>query len=267
MLSDRLAWGTAVLAVAASVAGLLVDGLYRDHAAFVELTRADDVFRLVVVVPVLAIGLWRGARGSMVGRLVALSALATLAYLYGVLAFGAALNAMTIVHIAILGLSFWALLLAFLGLDPALVDEAVGNRIPRRATAAFLLAMAALSALQWGSTIVGSVASGDLPADLATYGWATSPLYAIELAFVVPLFAVAGVRLLERRAMGSLLALPLLAFLALLGLGLAWEPVFAALEGQPFDPGIAVAGVVFFALPAVLLTVALLPLRPARRAP
>jgi hypothetical protein len=213
------------------------------------------------VVPVLGSGLWAAARGSIVGRLTALGTLATLVYLYGVLAFGAALGAMTIVHIAILGLAFWALLLGLLGLDSVGVERAVGSRVPRRTTAAFLLAMAALSALQWGATILGSVASGNPPPDVARYGWTTSPLYAIELAFAVPLFAVAGVRLLQGRAMGLVLALPLLTFLALLGLGLAWEPVFAALAGRPLDVWLVAAGVVFFAFPAVLLGAAVRPPR------
>jgi hypothetical protein len=258
-VADGLAVGAAVLTVVASVAGLVVDGLYRDPVAFVELTRADDVFRLVVVVPVLVIGLAAGARGSMVGSLAACGALATLVYLYGVLAFGAAISALTIVQIAILGLSFWALLLALLGLDPTRVDAALGNCLPRRATAAFLLAMAALSTLQWGATIVGSAASGVAPADVARYGWTTSPLYAIELAFAVPLFAATGLRLLQRHGIGVLLAPPLLVFLALLGLGLAWESAFVALGGGAFDAGMALAGMLFFALPAVLIGVTLLP--------
>ena len=163
-------------------------------------------------------------------------------------------------------LAFWALLLGFLGLDAARTSTAVGALIPRRATAAFLVAMAALSTVQWGATIAGAAVTGTLPADVASHGWATSPLYAIELAFAVPLLAIGGIGLWRHQPRGALLAVPLIVFLALLGLGLAWEPVFVALEGGSFDVATAMAGILFFALPGVLLAAILVRLHRAHAA-
>lgn len=251
-LADRLAWVAVTLTAIASVAGLAVPGVYGDRDALVRLTQADDVFRLAIVLPILAIGLASAAHGSITGRLAALGALATLAYLYAFLAFGAALSAATLAHITILGLVFWSLLLLSTAMDPRAVERVVTRRLLRRTTAVFLVAIAGLSVLQWSATILGAVASGTLPADVAEFGWATSPLYAIELAFVVPLMAVAGIGLLRRDA-GGALTVPLLIFLALLGLGLVWEAVFVALGGTPFDPAMAIAGLLFLALPALLL--------------
>lgn len=251
-LADRLAWVAVILTAIASVAGLAVPGLYRDRDALVRLTQADDVFRLAIVLPILVIGLATAARGSITGRLAALGALATLAYLYAFLAFGAALSAATLAHIAILGLVSWSLLLVSTAMDPRAVERAVTRRLLRRTTAVFLVTIAGLSVLQWSATIVAAVASATLPADVARFGWVTSPLYAIELAFVVPLMAVAGTGLLRRRPAGAF-AVPLLIFLTLLGLGLTWEAVFVALGGAPFDAGMAIAGLVFLVIPVILL--------------
>lgn len=257
-MADWLAWGAVFLAAIASVAGLAVPGLYRDREAFVRLTQADDVMRVVLVLPLLAVNLWRTAAGSVIGRLVALGALATLAYSYAFLAFGAALSAVTLVHIGILGLVFWSLLLSSTALDRQSVEGVVLARIFRRSTGVFLLATALLSVGQWSGTIAVAVSSGTQPADVARLGLTTNPLYAIELAFAVPLMAVAGIGLLRRRSGAAPLAVPLLVFLTLLGLGLAWEAVFVALRGGALDSGMAVAGVVFLAVPAILLAPVLL---------
>lgn len=251
-LADRLSWGAVVLTASASAAGLAIPGMYRDRDVLVRLTQADDVFRLAIVLPVLAIGLSTAARGSVTGRLAALGALATLTYLYAFLAFGAALSAATLVHIAILGLVFWSFLLSALAMDPQAVEQGLAERLHRRAAATFLVVVAGLTVVQWSATILGAVASGTLPVDVAKFGWTTHPLYAIELAFAVPLMAVAGIGLLGRTA-GGVLAVPLLIFLALLGLGLAWEALCIALRGGVFDAGMAIAGGAFCVIPAILL--------------
>ena len=252
-VSSRLAWAAAAVAAVASLAGVAVTGLYRDGEALIRTTRADDSFRLFMVLPVLAIGLWAGRRGSVGGRLVALGALACLAYLYAFAATAAHINAMSLAQIAALGLSTWALLLGLGSVDPKVVAQAVDGRLLRRTTGVFLLAIAALSAVNWSAVLLGAAISGVQPADIEKLGLATNPLYTIELAFLVPAFAVAGIRLLRGDRAGAVLALPLLVLLVLLGIGLAWEAAGIAAFGGAFDAGQAVAGIVFAALPALLL--------------
>jgi hypothetical protein len=251
--ADRLAWSAAGVTALASLGGLSIAGLYRDHQALIQVTRADDSFRLIVLLPILAIGLLGAARGSMLGRLASMAALACLAYLYAFVAAAAAVNPMSLAQVAALGLTFWALVLSFDGLDPARVEAAVGGRLLRRTTAVFLLAMALLSTINWGAILLVSAVNGNPPTDVVRLGLTTNPLYAIELAFMVPLFAVAGFRLLRGDTRGPLLATPLLILLVLLGLGLSWEAAGVAAGGGSFDAGQAMAGVVFAIVPALLL--------------
>jgi len=119
--------GAAILTAIASVAGMVVPGLYRDRDALVRLTQADDVFRLAIVLPILAIGLSTAAHGSINGRLAALGALATLAYLHAFLVFGAALSAATLAHIAILGVVTWRMPQTTLGRPVRLSSRRTGR--------------------------------------------------------------------------------------------------------------------------------------------
>lgn len=250
--ADRLAWGAVAVTAVASFSGLVLPGLYRDGDAMARLTRADDSFRLLVVLPILAIGLWAGARGSVPGRLASMGALACLCYLYAFVVSAVAINAMTLAHVAAFGLSFWALVLYFLGMD-AVTVEGIGSRLFRRSTATLLLGMAGLSAVNWGAILLVSAVSGNPPSDVVRLGLTTNPLYAIELAVLVPLLGVAGLRLLRRGGGGPLLALPLLFLMVLLGLGLSWEAVGVAVAGGAFDAGQAVAGILFAIIPVLLL--------------
>ena len=65
--ADRLALIVLPLAAITAVAGLLVPGLYRDTADGIRQARATDLVTLLVAVPALAIGLWRGRAGSAHG--------------------------------------------------------------------------------------------------------------------------------------------------------------------------------------------------------
>ncbi len=63
-LSDRLGLAATVLMVIAALAGLVIPGLYRDRAILIDATRADNLFQLVVALPLLAGSLWLAHRGS-----------------------------------------------------------------------------------------------------------------------------------------------------------------------------------------------------------
>ena len=92
--------------------GLFVPGLYRDDPAWIRQARAADLVTLFAVAPVLAFSLWRARRGSAVAW--RLAALGYLVYNYSIFGFSVAINPMTPVHLAVLGISTWALVLALM---------------------------------------------------------------------------------------------------------------------------------------------------------
>jgi hypothetical protein len=256
-MADRLALVALPLAAIAAIGGLLLPDLYRDTAGGIRQARATDLVTLLVAVPTLAIGLWRARAGSIGGRLVALAALGYLAYSYAIYAFSVVIAPLTPVHIAILGLATWSLVLTAFALDDAAIDLASRFRFPRRTTGGFLIAVAGLFAMLWLSQIAGAINSGRLPAAVSDLGLPTSPVYSLDLAFAVPLIALAGIWLIRRDSRGPAAAAAGLAFLVILGLSVLAIFAFEAAAGIAVEiPPIAIFGAVT-ATAAVLLGLAL----------
>lgn len=258
---DRLAGAALVLAALAAAAGLTVPDLYRDSDAWVRQARAADLVTLLAVVPTLAIGLRAARAGSEAGRLAVFAALGYLAYNYGIFGFSVAINPMTPVHIAVLGLAVWALVLGAVAVARRPLGRGAGERLPRRTTAGFLLAVPALFALLWLGQIATSIASGVPPAALEAAGLPTNPVYTLDLAFALPFLALAGTTLATRSTMGPPLALTATGWSALMGLGILAIFGFDAAAGAAVDASVAVLIGMITAIAVALTAVGLLPPR------
>ncbi|MDP9269826.1 MAG: hypothetical protein M3P14_02405 [Chloroflexota bacterium] len=230
-LPARLAALAGLLAAVSALAGLFVPNLYRDSEAWVRQARAADLVTLVAVVPVLGWSLWQSARGSLVGRIGALAAAGYLVYNYAIFGFAVAINPMTPLHIAVLGLAAWSTMLSVGSLldKPALRNVAPG--LPRRTSAAFLLAVTGLFALMWTGQIAQAIASGQVPAEVARLRLVTNPVYTLDLAFALPFLAFAGWWLLRRAPNAAAIALIALTWSALMGLGVLAIFAFDAVAG------------------------------------
>jgi hypothetical protein len=230
-------WLAALAGVIAAVASLLgfVPGLYRDRRALVMQSHGQDVGTLVIALPILALALWAISRGSMRGRLVALGVLGYLFYTYAIFAFDAILNPATPLYIAVVGLAVWSFAGSMPRIAEAEVEATVGDHLRRRPSGIFLLAIAVIFALLWLGQIGSAAITGQQPQALRDSGWPTSPIYVLDLAFLIPLSAVTGIRLLTGRPGALRYAVPLLVFIPVLTLGVLSITVFAALDGQPFD--------------------------------
>jgi hypothetical protein len=176
---------------------------------------------------------------------VAIAALGYLAYSYAIFAFSVVINPLTPVHIAILGSATWSLVLAVCRLDDATVDRASMFRLPRRTTGGFLILVAVLFALLWLSQIAGAITSGQLPTSVSDLNLPTSAVYVLDLAFALPLIALAAGWLIRRDRRGPASAVASLGFLIILGLSvLAIFAVDAAAGITVEVPPIAIFGVV-----------------------
>lgn len=231
--ADWLAWGALALAAIAAAAGLFVPHLYRDTDAWVRQAQASDLTTLALAVPILGIGLWQARRGSALGRLVALGALAFLAYGYAIFAFAVETNPMTPLHYAILSLATWSIGLILTGTGVAAGTE---TAVPRRTTGIYLLATAALFALLWLAQIAGSIASGEPAPELARLGLAANPVWALDLAFALPAFAVVGIGLLRDHGWAAPAAMATLVFAAVMGTSILAIFGFDAMAGAAVDP-------------------------------
>jgi hypothetical protein len=262
--ADRFASAATLLAAVAATAGLLVAGLYRDNEAWIRQAQASDLVTLVVAVPLLAGSLLRLRNRSLDGRLVALGALGYLIYTYAIFAFSVAINPMTPMHIAILGLATWALILAVSGLDAVALDAEVGSRLPRRTTATALILISILFGSLWLGQIVGSITGGAPPAEVARLGLTTNPVYVLDLAFALPLLALAGVRLLRRARAAAAMAVATLVWTAVMGLSVLAIFGFDAAAAQPVDPVVVAVIVGITGTAVALALLGVLPVRSGR---
>jgi hypothetical protein len=200
-----------------------------------DVTRSDNLFQLVVALPVFLVGMIGARRGSAHARLAVLGTLMYLAYFFGLYAVAAVINAMTLVHIAVTGLAVWAVLLGLPALDAAAVEATIGPRLFRRSTIAFLLVIAGFHIPLWAGLILGSVASGELPASLVSFGWLNTPVFLFDLAFALPLGILAAVFLARHDPRGSVLGVSFTWFSGLLGLDMFGEQLWLAAAGSEID--------------------------------
>jgi hypothetical protein len=252
---DWLAWLAAALAAIAAVAGLFVPNLYRDTDAWVRQAQASDLTTLALAVPVLGIGLWRARRGSALGRLFALGALAYLAYGYAIFAFAVATNPMTPLHYAILGVASWSIIGTLAGPGWSAAESSIGAPLPRRVTGAFLVLTAALFAMLWLGQIAASITSGQTAPEVARLGLVTNPVWALDLAFALPAFAVVGIGLLRNRAGAKAAVVPVLVFAAVMGASILAIFGLDAAAGAAVDvmPVVLIGAIVLAAVALVVV--------------
>lgn len=215
-ISIRLATIATALAGGAALAGLVVPGLYNDAPNWVQQARGTDLATLFLAVPALAIGLRSVGHGSVAGRLVVVAGLLYLVYNYAIFAFSVAMNPLTVMYIAILGLALWGLLLS--GRAAVAGTEDLADRLNRRAAGGLLVAVGLSFSLLWLGQIIATSTTGILPPDLVKAGISANPVYALDLAFFLPLCVLAGVGLL-RRSSAAAFAFPLLIWVPLMGAG------------------------------------------------
>jgi hypothetical protein len=234
-ISNRLAAIATAFAAIAAAAGLVVAGLSRDSPSWVQQARGTDLATLFVAVPVLAVGLWTARRGSAAGRLAVIAGLLYLVYNYAIFAFSVAMNPLTAVHFAVLGLALWSLVLG--GQIAVDASPAATERLNRRASAALLIGVAGMFGLLWLGQIATTTITGTLAPDLVRAGISSNPVYALDLAFFLPLCALAGIGIL-RRHRAAAYALPMLIWVPLMGAGVLGGFVLAAAAGEVVSIGV-----------------------------
>ena len=272
-IANRLAALATFLAAGAAIAGLAIRGLYVDAPNWVQQAQGTDLATLFLAVPVLTVGLWTASHGSAAGRLAVVAGLLYLVYNYAIFAFSVAMNPLTALHIAIFGLALWSLLLT--GRSAVEGAESVTGRLNRRAAGALLIGVGALFGLLWLGQIAATSMSGILPPDLLKAGISSNPVYALDLAFFLPLCAIAGIGLLRGNGAAAF-AFPMLVWVPLMGGGVVGGIVLMAAAGDltavPVAVVITALGVVSSILAAVAIVrpgatagLVRLPARPAHQ--
>jgi hypothetical protein len=113
----------------------------------------------------------------------------------------------------------------------------------------------AMFGLLWLGQIVTTSTTGILPPDLVKAGLSSNPVYALDLAFFLPLCALAGVGLIRRTTAASF-AFPMLIWVGLMGAGVVGGFALMAVAGDPIAVPIAAAIAGLSVVAAILAAVA-----------
>jgi hypothetical protein len=207
-LTPWLAWSLVVLVLAASVAGLLVDGVYSGSESIAATLRAFDLVHVVLVVPALVLATALTRRGSALGQLVLASLGAYIVYTYAYYLFGTGFNDLFLLHTAVFGVALWLLVLTLAGLDAQTLANRFGVKTRVRVVAGILTLLAVSLGGLWVYSALDNATTGDVPAgsqlvetDLVVHLGMT-----LDLALLVPLYAAAATLLWRRMPWGYVLA-------------------------------------------------------------
>ena len=253
-------WVSGALALVtfiAAGASFFVPGVLRGPAVMNGSARGTALIMLVVGLPLLLVSMYVAARGSIRAKVVWLGVVAYLMYNAVMFILGTPFNQLYLFYEAILGLSIWAAILLIRTIDVDSFARRFSPALPARAIAAYMLVIAGLNALAWLGGAVPAVLSTSSPAAVIKgLGVATVPTYDQDLAFWLPLTAVAAVWLWQRRAWGFLIVGAMLAYQVVEGIGVAVDQWM----GSAADPASTVASAAMTPVFAALALVALVPL-------
>ncbi|MGH4023696.1 MAG: hypothetical protein ACRDRV_03835 [Pseudonocardiaceae bacterium] len=207
-LATRLTWLVAALALAASLVGLLVDGIYTGEASTAEMFRGYDLVSAVVVVPSLVVASRIARRGAVRAQLLTLGLLAYLIYTYAYYLFGTGFNDLFLLHAAVFSTALVVLVLAMSALDVTSLAQRFSPRTAVRPVAGILGALAVALGGMWIYYAVDNAVTGQVPpgSQLVETDTIVHLGMALDLTLLVPLYAVAAVLLWRRAPWGYVLA-------------------------------------------------------------
>ena len=198
----------AVCALAASLLGLMLGGVYVGDAGTAEMFRGYDAVTLLVIVPALVVALGKARLGSEWAWLIISSLLLYLAYTYAYYLFGTGFNDLLLLHSIVYSGSLAGLILSLVSLDTVRVAAGFSPRTPVRVVAAVLGLLAIALGGMWIAACLAFLLTGSLPMGSALVETDTVVHLGIvlDLTVLVPLYLLAAVLLWRRRPWGFVLA-------------------------------------------------------------
>lgn len=239
----RLSAGLAVVSALAALLTYLVPGVLTGPAAMNGSARGTALVVFGVAVPLLLWSMWAAARGSVRAVVAWLGAVAYLLYNAVMFVFATPFNRLFLLYVAMLSLAIW---MAVGMLRQVRIGAVRSGTMPVRGIATYIWVVVALNLLAWLSAIVPALFAQAPAGLLDGTGLTTNPVYVQDLAFWLPLAAVAGVWLWHRRPWGFLIAGSVLTMWVLEGISVAVDQWFGH-AADPTSPVVSASMAWFFA--------------------
>lgn len=241
-IAHRLSVAVIVLASIAAAVGLFLPKVYRETDWVVPQNRGQDLVTLAALA-VLSPALIAARRSSPRGTLIWLGLVGYLAYTYTGAAFAYGFNTLFPVYVALFALTGATLIAGLSSVDVNRLRNAFDGKTPRRSVIAFLVIMALVLCVLWGSQIVPFYTDGKLPEMMVRANTPTVFVYVLDLGVVVPLSLLSAWWLWRGEPWGYVLAGFVLVKAAAMGLALLSMTAFAMRAGLPVEATISVVWV------------------------
>lgn len=244
-LAYRLSLTVAALMAVTSVAGIAfgLAGLYgADPRLAIGITEAEaglllpgllgqDIFNLVVGLPVLLGAIWLAHRGSPFALLLWPGALLYALYWGVIYLVGSPFSVLFLLYVPLVTLSAYATIAVVSSIDGEEVRRRLGGTVPARLVGGTLVALALLTLGQDAGGAFVTVLGDNVPVDPAA-----RPVWISDLAIEVPAVLVGGALLWLRRPLGYVAGAGLLLQYGLTPAGLAAGMIVASIvTGSPLD--------------------------------
>lgn len=224
----------ALLMAGTAVAGLMLQATVYPTEELRNWLVANDIFNLVVGVPLLLVTMWLARRGKLIGMLCWPGALFYVLYVYVAYVIGVPFGLLFLPHLVLATMSAYTLMGLVASIDGQAVRNRLNGSVPARTTGGILLALAVLIILRQLALIAAAVTSQAPVAPPELAQWID------DFAVGCPAFIVVGVELWRRKPLGYLGGAGLLLAYGVLSLSLV--PTMVSVS--PIDVGgILVVGV------------------------
>jgi len=228
----------AFLVLIASAAGIFLKSIYaRETLSGAVQGIGQDIVNLVAIV-VLLIATYFINKGSFKAFLVWSGVLLYLLYAYVIYAFDVHFNSLFLVYVAILGLSFYALVGSVIHLHLDDLHPSLAANSKARLVSIFLLILGSVFALLWLREEVSALIAGSIPLSIVQSNLPTNPVHVLDLGLYLPAILLTGLLLWKRKTLAYLLAGPLLVFSALMGTAILVIFLVMSSKGMPTSIGV-----------------------------
>ena len=216
-----------------SLLGIFFEGTYsRETKAWAVQAVGQDYANLLVVIILIA-STYFLSRDSLRSYLVWLGAYIYIIYAFAIYAFAVHFNFLFLIYVLILGASFFTMIGGLKAVDTANIASVLRKNTRSRMLSALLMLVGIMFSALWLSEIVPFLQSNEVPPVLIELGLLTNPVHVLDLAFILPGTIISSILLWRRKALGLLLAVPLLVFMATMGAGIIAMFILSASNGGP----------------------------------
>ena len=236
---------TGVLVVAliiVSYYGAFVPGIYAyENTSFAVQGIGQDVFDLLIVVPVLLISLTLKISGSKTGYFVFGGSVLYTLYSFFIYSFGVHFNQLFLLYCIILGASLYTFILLIFESGQLNLKEALHPQAPVKTIGVYFISIALLFYALWLKDIIPALLTDSTPKDIVDNQLITNPVHVMDIAIMLPGLIFVAILLIRKHPIGILLTPFCLVFTILLAMALLSMVIMLNIKGINED--LSVAGI------------------------